>query len=131
MIAVPSPPPPPLVVSASLIGLQGVGVVVLALLELLNLNADRIGLGASTALFFALYGVLLVAGAYSLYRLRAWARGPALLSQLIWLGIAWNVRDEPLLAIGVALVAVIALAGVVHPDSIAALDRTAEAGPDA
>ena len=64
---------------------------------------------------------LLLVAAVSLRRRTSWARGPALITQLILLGIAWNVRDHVAAAVGIAVVAVVAIAGVVHPTSVEAL----------
>jgi hypothetical protein len=113
--------PPPLTVAASLVAVQGLVLVALAVLEIVDVDADRRALGLSTALFFAGYGALLLVAALGLWRRTAWTRGPALITQLILLGIAWNVRDHVAAAVGIALVAVIAIAGIAHPDSIEAL----------
>jgi hypothetical protein len=51
-----------------------------------------------------------------------------LLAQLIQLGLAWNFRDGDTLpvAIGLALVSVVVLAGLFHPASMRALDQALE-----
>ena len=51
-----------------------------------------------------------------------------LLAQLIWLGLAWNFRSGETMpiAIGLVVVAVIVLAGLLHPRSIDALERAAQ-----
>jgi peptidoglycan/LPS O-acetylase OafA/YrhL len=113
--------PPPLTVAASLVAVEGLVLIAFAVLEIADLDPDRRALGTSTALFFAAYGVLLLVAARSLWRRTAWARGPALITQLILLGIAWNVREHVAAAVGIALVAAVAIAGVAHPDSIEAL----------
>ena len=53
----------------------------------------------------------------------SWARGPAVLAQLIQLGLAWSFRGDPttLVAIALAVVALVALAGIFHPASTHAL----------
>ena len=108
--------------AASLVAVQGIGLVLLAALELADLSSGRLGLGLSTAGFFAAYGVLLVAAGWALWRGVGWARGPVLISQLIWLGLAWNSRDLLAVAILLAVSAGVVLAGVLHPDSIARLE---------
>ena len=113
--------PPPLTVAASLVAVQGLVLVGLGVLEVADVDTGRRAMGISTALFFALYGVLLIVAARALWRRTSWARGPALITQLILLGIAWNVRDHLAAAVGIAVVALVAIAGVVHPDSIEAL----------
>ena len=113
--------PPPLVVAASLVAIQGLVLVCLAVAESFNIVADRVELALATAVFFFAYGGVLLTAAFALTRCQGWARGPVLLTQLIQLGIAWNVRDSPVLAIVLAVVAVITLAGMLHPASLAAL----------
>lgn len=118
----PVPAPPPLTVAASLVAVQGLVLVVLAVAELVSLSPDRRAMGLSTAGFFAAYGVVLLAAGWALWRAVGWSRGPVLLTQLIWLGLAWNLRDNAVLAIAVALTALVVLAGLLHPASVAALD---------
>ncbi|PWN04139.1 hypothetical protein DJ010_00290 [Nocardioides silvaticus] len=113
--------PPPLTVAASLVAVQGIVLVALAVLEVADLDADRRSMGLSTAGFFAAYGVLLLVAAWALWRQKPWSRGPALITQLIFFGLAWNLRDHALVAVVLAVVAAIVLAGVLHPDSIRAL----------
>lgn len=118
----PAPAPPPLTVAASLAGVQGLVLVLLSVLELASVSSDRLGFGLSTAVFFAAYGVLLAVAAVALWRRHGWARGPVLITQLILLGLAWNVRGQALLAIGLAAVGAVVIAAMVHPDTVAALD---------
>ena len=119
----PAAPPPPLTVAASVAGVQGLVLVVLAVLEAASIEGDRLGLGASTAIFFGVYGVVLLAAAWGVHRCAGWARGPVLITQLICLGLAWNTRDEPLVAIALVICAAIVLAGMMHPDTVRAMDR--------
>jgi hypothetical protein len=113
----------PLSVAASLVAIQGALLVTLAVVELASVSSERISLGVSTAAFFAIYGAVLVLCAWALTRHRGWARGPVLLTQLIQLGIAWNLRDVTLVAVVLAVSALVALAGMLHPSSIAALSH--------
>jgi uncharacterized membrane protein len=119
----PQPPaaPPPLTVAASLVAIEGLVLVALAVVEIADLDADRRAMGLSTAGFFAAYGALLMVAAWGLRRRASWSRGPALITQLIWLGLAWNVREHVVAAVVLAVVALVVLAGVLHPDSIDAL----------
>jgi uncharacterized membrane protein (DUF2068 family) len=120
--------PPPLTVAASLVAVQGFVLMALAVAEVADLDADRRAMGLSTAGFFAAYGALLLVAALGLWRRSGWSRGPALITQLILLGLAWNIREHVVAAVAIAMVAVVALAGVLHPDSIEALsgDTTEE-----
>ena len=113
--------PPPLRVAASLVAVQGVVLVGLAGVELGNIDPDRRAVAISGAVFFGGYGVALLACAVALVRRVSWVRGPVLLTQLVQLGIAWNVRDFWPLAVPMAVAALVVLAGVLHPASVDAL----------
>ena len=113
--------PPPLTVAASLVAVQGFVLIALGIAEVADLEPERRAMGLSTAGFFGVYGGLLLVAAYGLWRRSPWSRGPALITQLILLGIAWNVREHVLVAVSIAVVALVAVVGVVHPDSIKAL----------
>ncbi|WP_432479518.1 hypothetical protein [Nocardioides sp. GXQ0305] len=115
--------PAPLTVAASLVAVEGVVVVVLALVEIFSLTSTRLTMGLTTTAFFAAYGALLVGCGLLLVRRVSWARGPAVLAQLIQLGLAWSFRGSPttLVAIALAVVAAVVLAGIFHPASIDAL----------
>lgn len=117
----PASNPAPLTVAASLVAIQGVLLLGFAVLELANISSARISLGLSTAIFFAVYGAALALCAWALTRRQGWARGPVLLTQLIQLGLAWNLRDAALVALVLAVSALVVLAGVVHPASMEAL----------
>ena len=115
--------PPPLTVAASLVALEGAMVVALALIETGNLNTSRLAMGVTTAVFFALYGGGLLLCAWQLTRRASWARSPVVLAQLIQLGLAWNFRggETTWIALGLAAVALVVIAGIFHPDSLTAL----------
>lgn len=112
--------PTPLVVAASIAAVEGALLLVYAVLELVSVSSQRVTMGLTTSAFFAVYGAALVLGAWSIAHGRAWARGLILLAQLIQLGVAWNLRggDTTVVAVGLAVTAVIVIAGVVHPASI-------------
>ena len=120
--------PAPLVVAASLAAVEGLVIGVYGLLELVSVSPGRVTMGVTTAVFFGAYGALLAFCGWQLTRRAAWARGPVLLAQLIQLGLAWNFRDGDTLpvAIGLALVSVVVLAGLFHPASMRALDQALE-----
>jgi hypothetical protein len=117
--------PPALVTAAGLVLVEGLLTVMYGLGEAVHLTSDRLVMGVTTAAFFVAYGAALVFCAWGLNRLRTWARGPALLAQLIWLGLAWNFRDGDTLplAIGLAVPAVIVLVGMLLPGSVDALEH--------
>lgn len=120
--------PAPLRVAAGLVLVQGVLLVIFGLTEVVSLDSDRLVMGVTVTVFFLAFGALLAACAWGLDRLRSFARGPVLLAQLIALGLAWNYRDGSTIAvaIGLVVVAVLVLAGLLHPRSIEALERSAE-----
>ncbi len=116
--------PPPLVVAASLVAVEGLLLVVFAVLEAANLSSARVTMGLTTSLFFAVYGAGLLFCAWQLTRGQSWARSPVVLAQLLQLGVAWSFRggDTTWVAIVLAVVAAIILAGLLHPQSIDALN---------
>ncbi len=121
--------PPPLTVAVSLAAVQGAMLVLLGLLEVASLNADRLTMGATTAVFFAVAGVGLGTCAWFLHRRSSWARSPIVLAQLIQLGLAWSFRAAPTtwLAVVLAAVALVVLVGIFHRDSLEALEGPREA----
>jgi hypothetical protein len=113
--------PPALTLAAALVGLQGVGFVALAALSALDTVSDRLEVGLSVAVFLAGYGAVLLAGAWGLATLGTWSRGPVLMTQLIQLGLAWNVRGIPGLAVPLAVSAVVVGVCVLRRSSLEAL----------
>ena len=107
---------------------EGLLTLAFATTEVLSLDSDRLVMGVTTGAFFLAYGAGLVVCAWGMNIVRPWSRGPVLLAQLIWLGLAWNLRagDTRPVAIGLAVVAAIVLAGLLHPRSIDALERAAD-----
>lgn len=120
--------PAPLTVAASLVAVQGVLLLAFAVLELVNVSSARVSLGLSTAFFFLVYGALLLVCAWALTRQHGWARGPVLLTQLIQLGLAWNLRDLVVAAVALAVTAAVVLTGMLHPASLRALSDDPTAG---
>jgi hypothetical protein len=119
--------PAPLAVAAGMTFIEGLLTVLFGITEIVSIDSDRLVMGLTTAVFFLAYGVALLVCSRGLHTVRAWARGPVLLSQLILLGLAWSFKDGDTLpiAIGLALAAVIVLAGLLHPRSIDALEHPA------
>lgn len=115
--------PAPLVVAASLVVVEAVLLVVQGVIELVALSGDRLAMGVTTTLFFLLYGSGLALCAWAVTRLKSWARAPIVVAQLIQLAVAWSFvgGGTTLLAAGLAIVALLVLAGLFHPASIAAL----------
>ncbi len=111
-------------VAAGLVLVEGIVATIYGVAELLHLTSARLTMGLTTAAFFLAVGVGLAACSWGLSRIRSWARGPVLLAQLMALGLAWNFRDGDTWPVSVALAvpAVIVLAGILHPESLAALE---------
>jgi hypothetical protein len=102
---------------------EGLLLLGYAVAELFALSAERLEMGISTTLFFLVYGGGLLVVAWALVRLRSWARAPAVLAQLIQLGVAWSFRggDSTAVAITLAGAALLVLVGIFHPASLTAL----------
>ena len=115
--------PPPLRVAAALAGLEGLGLVVLAVTLLPSLEGQRLTMGLTTVTFFVLYGGGLAWCAWQLSRRESWARSFVVFAQLVQLGVAWSFRGQPTtyVAVVLAVVAFVVLAGVFHPQSVRAL----------
>jgi hypothetical protein len=111
-------------VAAALTSVEAVMLVGLGGLELASLSSVRLTMGVTTATFFLGAGAALAWCAWSLWRTRRWARGPVVMAQLIVLGLAWNLWDgatKPLSA-GMAVVALVVIAGLLHPASTQVLE---------
>lgn len=119
--------PAPLASAAGLTFVQGVLTLGYGIGQTMNIDGDRLVMGVTTGIFFLAYGGVLMVCAWGLNAVRPWSRGPVLLAQLIWLGLAWNFRDGDTRVVAVVLVvaAAIVLAGLLHPRSIDALERAA------
>ncbi len=119
--------PAPLAVAAGLTFVQGLLTVLFGLAEAVQTEAGRVVMGLTTSVFFVVFGCLLGLCAWGLHRIRPWARGPVLFTQLVWLGLAWNFREGGTLpvAIALAVAAVVVLAGLLHPHSVDAIERAA------
>jgi hypothetical protein len=124
--------PAPLVTAASVVAVEALVMLGLAVAELASTEGGRLLLGLTTTLFFLLYGVLLLVCAWLVVRGVGWTRGPILLAQLLQLGIAWSIRDVVGAGVLVVLVVVsgVVLAGMLHPASLRFLLADATAGDE-
>ncbi len=114
--------PPPLAVAASLAVVQGLMFVLYGVLELVNLSGDRVTMGITTSVFFVGWGVALALAARQLLRRESWVRAPVVMMQLVLLGVAtgfWG-GGTTWVAVLMGTVALVTVAGVLHPRSIAA-----------
>ena len=118
--------PAPLVTAAAVTAIEGLLLVALAVLELASLTGGRLTMGLTTALFFAAFGVLLMACGWLITHGHTWPRGPILLAQLIGLGLAWNLRggETAIGSVAIAVVALIVIVRMLHPASIEAINAS-------
>ncbi|MGO4255334.1 hypothetical protein [Marmoricola sp. RAF53] len=118
--------PVPLLVAAGVVLAEGVVAAAYGVAELFHLTGSRAVMGVTTALFFLVLGVAMAACAWGLTRVRVWARGPVMLTQLIALGLAWNFGTGGTWQASVALAvpAVVVLVGMLHPRTIEAMNES-------
>lgn len=119
------PVPTPLRAAGALVAAQGLGLVLLAVVEAFVITSERATMGVTTALFFAAYGVVLGVAGWGLARSRSWSRAFVVLTQLIWLGVAWSFRGggTTWVAALLAVSALVVLVCVFLPASTASLTR--------
>lgn len=112
--------PAPLVVSLSLVVVEGLVLLMLGIVQLASWNSDRAVMNVSTTIFFLGVAAALMACAWGVWRGSSVGRAPIVMFQLIALGVAWSFRGEPttVVAVLLAVVAVVTIAGLLHPDSI-------------
>ncbi|GAA1434891.1 hypothetical protein GCM10009641_29520 [Mycobacterium cookii] len=122
---------PPLVVAASLVSVEALVLLALGVLELANLRVIRLTMGLTTSVFFLAAAAGLAWCAWSLWKVRRWARGPVVMAQLIQLGLAWNFRDVGtlVLPLSLALVALVVIVGLLHPATTEVLEQDARLDP--
>lgn len=114
----------PLRAAAGLVLVEGLLCALFGVVEMVSHHPGGVLIGLTGGLFFLAYGVGLGACAWGMHTLRPWSRGPVLLSQLLLVGLAWSVRTaSPAIGAAALVVAVVVLAGVLHPRSIDALNR--------
>jgi hypothetical protein len=119
----PRPAPPPLLVAASLVAVEAVLLMVYGVLEAADVHADRAAMGVTTAAFFEILALVLLACAWLVVRSHAWARSPIIVAQIMFLGLAWSFRggSTTWVALGLGVVALVVIAGLLHPASVDAL----------
>ncbi|WP_370618544.1 hypothetical protein [Mumia sp. Pv 4-285] len=124
-------PTPRIRTAALLVAVEGLAIAAFGVLDLLDLHRDRVVLAVVTSLFFFAYASLLLASARGLWRLQVWVRAPIAFTQLIQLGIAWNLRDaSPALSGVLAVTAAVVLWGTLSPGTSTLLREVDEAAHD-
>lgn len=128
-----------LLVAGLVVTIEAVAVLAFVVADLAGLDAARVGLGIGVAVFLGGYGLGQLLAVVLLLRGRSGARGPLVMTQLIQLGLAWNLRGAdtgdlqiPNLGALLAGAAVVALGGLLSPPvnrAFAVADGTAEPDP--
>ena len=110
-----------IVVAAALLTLEGLAGLAYAVLELGQIRMSRAAVGVGVATLMAVFGLVLLLVARGVFRGRRWSRGPAVVTQLILLPLAWSFKGGATTWVSVvlAVVAITALVGLLHPRSTA------------
>jgi hypothetical protein len=106
-------------VAAVLLAVEAAAALGFTAVEATQIRLSRAIVGFGTAILLGGYGVLLILVSRGVFRGRRWSRGPAVVTQLILLPIAWSFRASPttLVAVVMAAVSVAILVCVLHPRS--------------
>ncbi|MBC7633913.1 hypothetical protein [Aeromicrobium sp.] len=119
-----------LLAAAVTVSAEAVGFVILAVLGLVAPSADPVGVGVGIGVFLLIYGAGQAWAAWRVVRGDAWARSPLIVTQLIQLLLAWNLRkpdertgDTRLIAALLAVSAVVVLACLLAPPVTRALSE--------
>lgn len=111
-----------LFLAATIVSLEALTFVVLAVLEAVNITSGRIGFGIGVTLFFLAFAAGLFWAARQIAQGESGARSPLVFTQLIALGLAWNFKDDSVaIAVAVAVPAAVALACLLAPPVTRAL----------
>ena len=110
-----------IVVAAALLALEGLAGLAYATLELGQIKMSRAAVGIGVAILMACFGLVLLLVARGVFQGRRWSRGPAVVTQLILLPLAWSFKGGATtwVAVLLAVLAITALVGLVHPRSTA------------
>jgi hypothetical protein len=111
-------------VATSLVAVEGAVYLLLALVQLSQARGEAMALAVTATLFFLLWGGGLLFCGWHLWRLASWARAPVVLAQLIQIlvgGSFWG-GSTTVVAVVAIVVGVLALVGIFHPQSLAALE---------
>ena len=118
------PVPAPLTVAVSLVAVEAAVFILFGVVEATQARGEAMALAVTATLFFILWGSGLLFCAWNLWRLASWARAPVVLAQLIQIlvgGSFWG-GTTTVIAVVAITVGVVALAGIFHPQSLAALE---------
>lgn len=112
-------------IAAAVVAVEGSAYVVLAVLDMADVSSERLGLGVGAGILLAAYGAGQVFAGWRVAHGEAWARSPLIVTHLIQLLLAWNLRegDTTWLAIVMAALAVVVLACLLAPPVNRSLSR--------
>jgi hypothetical protein len=120
-----------IVVAAALLMLEGLVGLGYAAIEVGQIRMSRAAVGVGVAILMVGFGLVLLVVARAVFLGRRWSRGPAVVTQLILLPIAWSFKggDTTWVSVVLAVVAITILVGLLHPRSTAVfvgstVDRT-------
>jgi hypothetical protein len=107
-----------IVVASALLMLEGLVGLGYAAFEL---GRARAAMGVGVAILMAGFGLVLLLVARGVFLGRRWSRGPAVVTQLILLPIAWSFKggETTWVSAVLAVIAITILVGLLHPRSTA------------
>lgn len=112
-------------IAALVVAIEALAYVVLAVLDVADVSRERLGLGVGAGLLLAVYGVGQLFAAWRVYQGESWARSPLVVTHLIQVLLAWNMRDGDTawLAVVMGVSAVAVLGCLLSPPVTRALGR--------
>jgi hypothetical protein len=112
-------------IAAIVVAVEALAYVVLAVLDVADVSSERLGLGVGAGLLLAIYGLGQLFAAWRVSQGESWARSPLVVTHLIQLLLAWNLRDGDTtwLAIVLGGCAVVVLGCLLAPPVTRALGR--------
>jgi hypothetical protein len=115
-----------LLIAAVVVWAESLAFGVLVVLDAADISGSRVGFGIGAGVLLAVYGAGQAWAAWRVTRGDAWARSPLVVTQLIQLLLAWNLRtsDAKWLAALMAIAAVVALGSLLAPPVTRALGRS-------
>ncbi|MER8231641.1 hypothetical protein ACIRQY_29880 [Streptomyces sp. NPDC101490] len=111
-----TPRPPRVTAAAAVAGAEGVGLVgggVFLLAHALTSDSGDLPGGIVGALTVVALGLIPLVAARGLWLLRSWSRGPAVITQLLALPVAWQMLQTPGVIPAGIVVAALAVTGLV------------------
>jgi hypothetical protein len=119
--------PVTIVVAAIVLALEAVIALGYAALEVGQIRTSRAVVGVGVTILMAGFGLVLLVVARGVFLGRRWSRGPGVVTQLISLPIASSFRGggTTWVAVVLAVLAITALVGLLHPRSTAVFVGTA------